>query len=194
MQSYEVVPIKQAYSQYRVALLAEIGALQSYFVTQKRGYDTLTLINWGENVFPNELTAKVPEALFDAREAGRCLAFERPTAAGFHIFRATESVIRKYYAQVTGGKAPPKIRSIGVYLKAMTDHADPKVWTALDQLTKLHRNPVIHPEHVLTMDEAATILGICQSAISAMLAVLPVPAPTTATASGAASPPTGAGS
>lgn len=67
----------------------------------------------------------------------------------------------------------------------MQKDADPKVWSALDQLTKLHRNPVVHPEHVLTMDEAVTIFGLAQSAVSAMLALLPVLPPTTSSASAA---------
>jgi len=41
-----------------------------------------------------DVPAKVPSALFDAREAGKCLAYELPTACGFHIFRATESATR----------------------------------------------------------------------------------------------------
>jgi hypothetical protein len=191
VQPYELFMLKQAYSECRIALLAELGALQSYFVTQKGGFDTLSLLRSGESLFPVDMPRKVPDALFDAREAGKCLAYEVPTAAGFHIFRATEHVLRKYYAQVTGGQAPPKIRSIGVYLKAMKSHADPKVWTALDQLTKLHRNPVIHPEQVLTMEDAIAILGLARSAITVMLSVLPVPPPTTATVVATASAATG---
>jgi hypothetical protein len=99
-------------------LLADLGVLHSYFVTQKGGFDTISLLAYGENLFPPELASKVRDALFDAREAGKCLAFELPTACGFHIFRATESVLRKYYMQVTNSTIAPKVRNIGVYLNA----------------------------------------------------------------------------
>jgi hypothetical protein len=85
---------------------------------------------------------------------------------------------------MTGGKAPPKVRNIGVYVNAMrqSGHGDPKILAVLKQMADLHRNPLIHPETVLTTDEALAILGIARSAVTAMLAVLPSLPPTTTTA------------
>lgn len=164
-------------------LLAELGSLDAYFVTQKGPYDSMALLAYGEALFPADLPKKVPEAIFDCRQAGQCLAYEVPTAAGFHAFRATESVLRKYYAHETNGSAPPKVRSIGVYVTAMeiAKKGDPKVLAVLKQLASLHRNPLIHPETVLTSDEAIAIFGIARSAMTAMLAALPVQPPTTTT-------------
>ncbi len=56
------------------------------------------------------------------------------------------------------------------------------MWASLQQLARLHRNPIIHPEVILTVDEAITILGIVRSVIGAMLAVLPDVPPTTGSA------------
>jgi hypothetical protein len=105
IEPYETWAIRNSYAQYKIALLAELGALSSYFVTQKGGFDTVSLLAFGENLFPTDLGTKVPEAIFDAKEAGKCLAYEVPTACGFHVFRITESVLRKYYSHVTGGAA-----------------------------------------------------------------------------------------
>ena len=184
----DTISVYSAFKEYKVALLAEIGVFPSYYVTQKSGYDMLTLLDNGEMIFPASLVAKLPDALFDAREAARALAFEMPTACGFHIFRATETVLRKYYDEITGTKSKIKTRSIGVYLNSMKQKGvgDDNIVSALKQMTELHRNPIIHPETVLIVDEAISILGIAQSAISAMLAALPTPLPTTA-APGAAS-------
>jgi len=175
------VRAKATYSNYKIALLAEIDSFYSYFVTQKRGYDTFSLLQQADVLFPDELRSKVPEAIFDIQEAGRALAFERFTAAGFHIFRAVESVVRRYWAHVSGGKAPPKVRSLGVYIAALEKAKvdDPKVISALRQLNTLHRNPLAHPEVALTMDEATAILGASQSVICATLAGLPTIKPTT---------------
>jgi hypothetical protein len=126
---------------------------------------------------------KAPEALFDAMEAGKALAYELATACGFQAFRATESVLKRYYGQMTGKPASPKVRNIGVYINCMRQAkvGDERILSIMKQMADLHRNPLIHPEAVLTMDEAVTILGIARSAITAMLAELPIIPPTTAT-------------
>jgi hypothetical protein len=136
---------------------------------------------FGETLFPGDLAAKVPEATFDAREAAKCLAYEVGTAAGFHIFRVLESVLRRYHSQLTGGGTQPKVRNIGVYLNSLRQKkiGDPKVLAILKQITDLYRNPLIHPEAALTVDEAISIFGISRAVIAEMLPVLPAVPPTT---------------
>ena len=183
IQRHEIWIIKHNYSNYKTALLAELGVLNSYFVTQHGGYDMHSLLNMGELLFPPDLLQKVPEAISDVREAAKSLAFEVPTACGFHVFRATESVLRKYHSHVTGGAAPPKVRSMGVYLNSLkiAKKGDAKVLAVLKQMIDLHRNPLIHPEVVLTTIDAIATLGIARSAITAMLVELPVIPATTLT-------------
>jgi hypothetical protein len=180
----EIIPITYAAEQFKTALLAEIGVLPSYFVTQKESFDTLSLLDRPGILFPPDIRDKVPEAVFDISEAGKALAFELPTACGFHVFRATESVLRRYYSHVTGGKPHPKVRNIAVYINAMRQSkcGDEKVLAALDQLSKLHRNPLSHPDAALTLEEAISTVGIARSAVAAMLAVLPSTPQTTSTA------------
>jgi hypothetical protein len=181
LQQHQPIILRQQMSEFKTALLAEIGVLPSYFVNQKGGFDTLTLLEWGQLLFPSDLNDKVPDAVFDIQQAAKALAFELPTSSGFHTFRATESVLRRYYTQVTGGQPLPKVRNIGIYIRAlrMANCGDEIILASLEQLTKLHRNPLIHPEAVLTMDEAISTLGMARSAVTAMLRVLPTLAPTT---------------
>jgi hypothetical protein len=122
-----------------------------------------------------------PCLVFDVSQAGKALAYGLPTAVGFHLFRATESVLRRYHSHVTGGKAPPKIRSIVIYVRSIraANCGDEKILTTLDQMAKLHRNPLIHPKAVLTMNEGIATLGIARSAVTAMLDTMPILAPTT---------------
>lgn len=162
-------------------MLAELGVLPSFFVTQKGGFDTNTLLEAGQMLFPEELQAKVPEAFFDCTEAAKALAYEVPTAAGFHIFRATEAVLRRYYAEVSGGTAAPKVRTIKVYVRKMQKEkwGEEIILKTLEQMADLYRNPLSHPEAILTMDEAIGIVDIARSAVTAMLKALPVPLPTT---------------
>ena len=57
---------------------------------------------------------------------------------------------------------------------------DEKVREALKQLANLHRNPLIHPQVTLTVEEVIGTLGIARSVIGAMLTVMPDVPPETA--------------
>lgn len=177
----DVWALKRSYDAFKIAFLAELGTFPAYFVSQKGSHDTLTLLENPSRMFPDDLAKKVPEAMFDVAEAGKALCYETPTACGFHLFRATESVLRRYYTHATGGKPQPKIRNIAVYVNAMKQQkaGDDKVLSVVAQLSSLHRNPLIHPDVILTMDEAIAILGMARSAITHMISQLPDQPPTT---------------
>lgn len=181
VNEYSIYRVKNAYEQFKIALQAELGVSPAFFVTQKGSHDTLSLLDSPETLFPPELKAKVPEAMFDVQEAGKALAYDLATACGFHIFRATESVLRRYYSTVTSNHPRPKVRSIVIYVKTMRQRkvGDERILSALEQMAKLHRNPLIHPEAALSLDEALTIAGMARSVISAMLASLVPDLPTT---------------
>ncbi|HEV7673877.1 MAG TPA: hypothetical protein VGQ12_05040 [Candidatus Angelobacter sp.] len=172
---YDSYSITNALDKFEAVLTAEMNVGAAYLVTKKRGYDTGDLIARAEVLFPSELPQKVPECLAEIREAGKCIAFEMGTAAGFHIMRATELVLRRYYDVATIGAPRPANNNIGGYLKEMEDGGKgaPKVIAALRQITSLHRNPLMHPEENLTLDDAIALLGIAQSAIVAMLREIP---------------------
>lgn len=167
--------LQQAARKFEDVFKAELAVADAYFVTRKGGYDTLKLVTDASVLFPDTVRARAPEAVPDINEAGRCLAFELGTAAGFHTMRALESVLRRYWDKVTNGAGRPKNRNMGAYLKKMQDLGvgDKKILAALTQIKDLHRNPLIHPEETLTLDEAINLLGMARSAVSAMLTVLP---------------------
>ncbi len=181
----EIVEMKALHTQFSHVISSDFEALDVYLITQKEPYNIFSLLTGGEKLFPDDLVIKVPDALFDAQQAAKCLAFELPTACGFHVFRVMESVLRRYYDVATGGKAPPKVRNIAVYINAMTQagRGNSKILAALKQVSDLHRNPLIHPDAVLTMDEALAVIGIARSATTLMLREIPPPPLTTTTAS-----------
>lgn len=173
----EVYEVKEAASKFETVVLAGFAVADSYFVTAKGGYDTTVLITQAERCFPYELVLKCPRALTDIREAGKCLAFELSTAAGFHVFRATETVLRGYWDAVSGGQPPPTRKTLGSYLTQMTkkNFGSAKVKATLTQMKDLHRNPIAHPQDTLSLDEAVSLFGICNSAIGVMLKEIPMP-------------------
>ena len=176
----EVYNVTAALTEFETVLRNELALADVYFVTRKAGYDTSVLIANAEVNFAKELPLKVPKAIPDIREAGKCLAFEMSTAAGFHVLRAAEAVVREYWNAVSKGKPHPKQKNLGVYLKRMRDiHiGHPKVLAVLQQIKDLHRNPLAHPEETLTSEQATGLFGIVQSAINAMIEEIPLPKPT----------------
>jgi hypothetical protein len=163
--------IVDATRRFETVLSAELRAADTYFVSQKRIYDTPMLIEKAESLFSDAVKARLPiQANVDIRQAGRCLAFECPTAAGFHILRAVEAVLRVYYKEITGIEPKGKLRNWGAYIKRLEQAGgEKKILGILDQIRDLHRNPIFHPEDNLLTEEATTLLGIAQSAIEAMI-------------------------
>jgi hypothetical protein len=144
---------------------AELAVLPLYGVTRKAGFDLPTLIENG-----------AAEALPDLEQATRCIAFELFTAAGFHLHRANEAVLRRYWDAVTNGATRPASRNMGDYLNELNklNAGDAKVKAALKDLKDLHRNPLIHPEQTLeNVDDAIALMNGVHTAVLNMLKEMP---------------------
>jgi len=193
MSPYDVYLIKNALSAFETVFSAEFAMASIYLVVPKRGYETRSLIDNGIVLFPEDLAKKVPKAIPDINQAARCIAFELPTAAGFHLHRANESVLHCYFDVVTSNAAHPKTRNIGDYLSELSklNKGDPKIISALKDLKDLHRNPLIHPQDSLeSVDEALALLGSIHAAMVHMLKAMPSPqVPAISSASATPSPP-----
>jgi len=104
----------------------------------------------------------------DIQQAGKCLAFEMCTATGFHALRALESVMCEYLRlrDIT-----PTKRDMGEYVRLLVgDGADQGVIAIIDQLRKLYRNPLMHPEDNLeTTDEAIGVFQLSTTAIGGLI-------------------------
>ena len=119
------------------------------------------------NILEGALAVIGDQAKKDFREAGRCLAFEVPTAAGFPAMRATAHVLRQYYTLFTTHPADRKewATCVNELTKA---GAPPKVMQVLDQIRDLHRNPLMHPQDFLSMKDAISLFDIAKSAIGSL--------------------------
>lgn len=186
---FDVWSVSNALAQFEAVYTAEMNTTDVFLVTKTGGYNTADLLWRGELNFPLELAAKVPEAITDVQQACRCMAFGLPTAAGFHLHRANESVLHRYYDAVTNGTARPTSRNMGDYLKVLNDTnaGEAKVRSALKDLKDLHRNPIVHPEDSLeSVEEASALLGSIHAVMLHMLKAIPTPAPIGALQAGGA--------
>lgn len=163
--------ISENYANFSAVFNSEMETANAYLVTNKGAYDPNKLISAGETLFRNDLLEKVPDALTDVQELGRCLAFELATACGFHTMRLLETVLKSYWKAVSGGKPQPKNPNLGIYLVGLEklDDCDELAVSTLRSIKDLHRNPLIHPENNLSVEEAMNLVAIASSAISYML-------------------------
>jgi hypothetical protein len=160
-----------AFFEFDNALSLELGRSPIFYVTPKGVFDTRRLIVDGAAVFDGYRERIPDDAINDANQSGRCLVFDLPTAAGFHIARATESVIRKQMLVFGCPCVKDSQRNWGSYIKSLKEKgANKKVLHHLEQLKDLHRNPLIHPEVTLTIPEALSLWSMCASAIQSMVA------------------------
>jgi hypothetical protein len=124
-----------------------------------KGYSTLTQSHL------------MQQCLDEIDEAGRCLAYERPTAAGFHILRAVEIAVKDYLCKIPGFVMPPLNRqNWGEYIKLLKESgASKEVTDTLQGVKDNHRNPLMHPDDSLDMHAAVSLFSVCQSVVELLV-------------------------
>jgi len=164
----EASALQTALRAYSTIMEAELQNVAAYAVRPQAIWDTRRLIEAGDEALGAEAAARLPQdTRADLRSAGRCLAFELPTASGFHVARATETMILALMdaAQCKKGRS-----NWGAYVAALKDSkADEKVTTHIDRVRDLHRNPLIHPELTLSNSDAVVLWTTCIGLIAAIL-------------------------
>jgi hypothetical protein len=164
-------------------LAQELDAMPIWFVTKRRAYCVSDLIDNAEVVFDHDAILLLsPRTVLDIRKAGRSIAFEIPTAAGFHAVRATEAVARGYYEIVVGIK-PDEGTPLGPLINKLRIKRDALVTsTAIDKEDLLHiviemlarinnvyRKPITHPDMVLDLPGSMNVFDSAKTAIELML-------------------------
>lgn len=155
----------------RPTLQAELKGLHA-FTIQPKMLDVTKLLRCPNELFPPGVFAAL-EAIsrFDFDEAGKCIAFERPTAAAFHILRATEQSVRTFYKAVVKQKriksdmwglltADIRKRPKGMKYENLLNH--------LDHIRLNFRNPTQHPEKIYDIHEVQHLWNLCADAVTQM--------------------------
>jgi hypothetical protein len=122
---WNVYPVREAAKEFETVLRNECHIMDTYFLTQKGTYSTVDLVEHAHFQVPEPTRSKLPDLTKqDFDQGGKCIAFDVPTAAAFHLLRGTETVIREYYEVVVPGpkKATPKMRNWGTYIRLLKSH------------------------------------------------------------------------
>ncbi len=175
LSSGQAFSIREAVNEFETVLKAELSGWDAYFVSQKGAFSTSDLIDGAETMLVESARSLLSkEALEDIRQTGRCLAFNLGTAAAFHVVRATETFIWKYYEEVVGNLPPVKMRNWGAYIRNLekTGKADNKIIGWMKQIKDEYRNPVLHPNETVSPDDALEFINACLSLMASIARVL----------------------
>lgn len=167
--------ITDSVKELRTTLEAELRSTYAYSLTPKR-IDVGMLIEEPEKLLAPGAYDRIPEiARFDLSEAGRCIAFETPTAAAFHLMRATEAVLRDFYAATVlrgrrakmWGEIIREIRgkAVGKKHEVLLNH--------LDHIRAAFRNPTQHPDARYDVHEIQDLWSLSVDVINRMATHLP---------------------
>jgi len=129
-------------TELRASLEAELRSINAYSLTP--GRENLEALHEDPAaLFPPEIYAAVPEiAKRDLAAAARCMAFELPTAATFHLVRAVDAVLQAFYASPAAARR-------------RTNHTE--LFERLDRIRTEYRNPLQQPLAEFSTDEAESL-------------------------------------
>jgi hypothetical protein len=166
----EVQAIVGGLTNFEIVLQSDFGTRDTFIVSPKRTYSTTLLVENGETLVSEAALDLVKGMTKDLQDAGRCIAFELPTAASFHLFRAVEAMVSGYGEFVRGKEFTDfeRRKGLGGYancLKESTLDVDKRIIGAIEQISSLYRNPTMHPEMHITNTQIIVTLGMAVSVI-----------------------------
>lgn len=162
----ENTAIKSALSGFEREFEHESQELGVFGVTPKGDRSVRILLEDAAQKFPQNLLAVMPsDTINDLRQAGRCLAFELPTACAFHICRATEALMLAYYETLTGNAWASSRRDWHTYNSHLATLGAPSTITNRLNEIRENRNSYAHPDITVPIDEASVIYELCSGVI-----------------------------
>ena len=155
---------------FAVSLQDEMDRLATFTVVGKGNLDVHKLVGGASKGYPGAVQELMDEFMRNEIDyAGKCLAFELPTACGFHILRSVEIGIKGYLHARTGSLPPMTNRNWGQYIQWLNNAgADADLIDVLKVL-KTKRNPLMHPQDNLTVMEAVSLICVCQAGIETLI-------------------------
>lgn len=151
---------------------SESERIQVFTFTETR-WDTKKLLKNVSGLFAERVFASLHDvAQSDFSDAGKCIAFDLPTSAAFHLMRGTEMVLRQFYKAKTGKDAGDKNanwKPIIDELRAAKDEQLEALYDHLDNIRKNFRNPTQHPDKIYNIDQAQDLFGVCIDVVDQMI-------------------------
>ena len=167
--------LRNAMSKIKTTLDAEFWEIGAYMPTPKV-IDIKKLLENVSELFSPSVFDGLPEiARFDFEDAGKCIAFDLPTAAAFHVLRGTEGALRDYYTKMV---RRGRIKSLnwGPTVNDLRKRKKTQKYNTLndrlDYIRAQYRNPTNHPDIRYDIHQAQDLWGICVEVINTMVRIL----------------------
>ena len=157
----------------RETLVAESSGKVAFIVTDKR-IDVNKLLDDMPSLFGPDVFDALPDiAQYDFIQAGKCIAFELPTSAAFHLLRGTESLVKELYCTIVKRQRVdlmwgPMIQ----HLKQRNRRLPRPLLENLDNIRLSFRNPTQHPEKIYDIHEVQDLCGLCIDAVNRLVRFL----------------------
>lgn len=166
----DISTLKTFLDSFSISFQDELDRLSMFMVTPKGNLDIHRLVNGASSGYPKSVLELIDIFITDEiKFAGKCLAFELPTSCGFHILRAVETAMKGYLHAATGALPPMVNRNWGEYISRLTAAAAHSDVIDVLRVLKTKRNPLMHPTDNLDIDQAISLLCLCQSAIEVLV-------------------------
>lgn len=106
LDEHQATRLRAAAVQLRETIIAESSGVFAYVTAEKR-LDVGKLVDDPQSLLPPGVFARLSTmAQTDVQGAFRCIAFERPMAAAFHLMRAIEESLRQLFAAMSRSDQP----------------------------------------------------------------------------------------
>ncbi len=154
-----------------LTFLAEAAGIHAFCISDKK-ITIEKLTEKPEQLFPEGVFDSLPEfARIEIREAAMCIAFERNTAAAFHVLRAAEDVLKTYYRAIVKRDrvAPCTWGAMTHDFRRRRKRPSDLILRNLDYVRENFRNPTAHPEKRYDSEEAQSLFNLCNDLISRMM-------------------------
>jgi hypothetical protein len=164
-----------AMTELRETLNAELTGMEAFIISPKR-IDTEKLEKDLPSLFAPSVFIALPDmAKYDFTEAAKCIIFEVPTAAGFHLMRATECVLRDFYCHfIKRDRCHPLLW--GPMVQGLQSHRIAKrhdvILRNLDNIRLSFRNPTQHPDKIYDIHEVQDLWGLSVDVVNRMIRVI----------------------
>ncbi len=148
------------------------SAIKKIYTIPSRRYNVKYLLNTPDKLFKDgHYSALSDLAKLDIASSARCIVFGEATASAFHILRATEDTLKKYYLLHRKQKRlqKPMWANMVDQLKAKKNNRPSKaLLDSLDMVRGNYRNPTQHPEAIYNIDTAQDLFGVCIDVLGKM--------------------------
>ena len=159
----------------RKTLFAEAEGKIAFIVVDKRIDVNKLLSDVPALLSPGVFECLPDVAQYDLMEAGKCIAFERPTAAAFHMLRGTEAMLRQFYCGIVKRGRVKKLLW-GPMVESLRERKkEPPPAPLLDNLDNIRRsfrNPTQHPDKIYDIQEVQDLFHLCVDVLNRMVAFL----------------------